>query len=57
MPIDFPFFLFAKPTQSVLRWIRLDTGPPAPDANLAEAQRRIAESLPSHLRRDVLRDE
>jgi hypothetical protein len=57
MPIAFPFFLFAKPTQSVLRWIRLDMGPPALDAGLAEAQRRIAESLPPHLRRDVLRDE
>ena len=57
MPIDFPFFLFAKPTQSVLRWIRLDTRPTAPDSSLAEAQRRIAQSLPPHLRRDVLRDE
>ena len=57
MPIDFPFFLFAKPTQSVLRWIRLDTRLPAPDPGLAETQRRIAQSLPPHLRRDVLRDE
>jgi len=57
MPIAFPFFLFAKPAQGVLRWIRLDTGPPPPGPSLAETQRRIAESLPPHLRRDVLRDE
>ena len=57
MPITFPFFLFAKPAQSVLRWIRIDTGPPAPEISPEEAQRRIAQSLPPHLRRDVLRDE
>ena len=57
MPIAFPFFLFAKPAQSALRWIRLDTGPPPPGPSLAETQRRIAASLPPHLRRDVLRDE
>ena len=62
MPIDFPFFLFAKPAESILRWIRLDAGPLLPDASTvdpawAEAQRRIAERLPPHLRRDVMRDE
>jgi hypothetical protein len=60
MPIAFPFFLFAKPAEA-LRWIRLDTGPPLaglkPDPRLIEAQRRVAERLPSHLRRDVFRDE
>jgi len=57
MPIAFPFFLFAKPIEGALRWIRIDKGPPLPDPSLAEAQRRIAEQLPPHLRRDVLRDE
>ncbi len=57
MPIAFPFFLFARPVQGALRWIRLDTRPPPLDPGVAEAQRRIAESLPPHLRRDVLRDE
>jgi hypothetical protein len=61
MPIAFPFFLFAKPAESALRWIRLDTGPPLadlkPDPRLIEVQRRLAERLPPHLRRDVLRDE
>jgi hypothetical protein len=62
MPIAFPFFLFAKPSESVLRWIRFDAGPSlpgagAPDPTWAEAQKRIAERLPPHLRRDVLRDE
>jgi hypothetical protein len=57
MPIAFPFFLFAKSVGRALRWIRLDTGPPPSDPSVAEAQRRIAESLPPHLRRDVSRDE
>ena len=57
MPITFPFFLFAKPVQGALRWIRLDAGPPPLDCSALEAQRRIAQSLPPHLRRDVLRDE
>lgn len=57
MPITFPFFLFAKPAENALRWIRLDIGPSLPDACLAEAQRKIAERLPPHLRRDVMRDE
>lgn len=62
MPISFPFFLFAKPMQGALRWIRLDTAARPPDAGLpdptwAEAQRRIAENLPPRLRGDVLRDE
>jgi hypothetical protein len=65
MPITFPFFLFAKPIENALRWIRLDARPSPidlgladrPDPGLAEAQRRIAESLPPHLRRDLIRDE
>lgn len=57
MPITFPFFLFAKPVQSALRWVRIDLGPSLPDPSLAEAQRRLAESLPPHLRRDMIRDE
>ena len=60
MPITFPFLLFAKPAEA-LRWIRLDTGPPLaalePGPRLVEAQRRLAERLPPHLRRDVFRDE
>ncbi|MEI9890199.1 MAG: hypothetical protein WDN45_05850 [Caulobacteraceae bacterium] len=62
MPTAFPFFLFAGPAEHALRWIRIDKGPPSLDPSLpnrdwAGAQRRIAESLPPHLRRDVLRDE
>lgn len=62
MPITFPFFLFAKPMQSALRWIRIDLGPAQVDSigadpSLAEAQRKIAQGLPPHLRRDVMRDE
>ena len=57
MPISFPFFLFARPIENALRWIRLDADPPLPDTSLAEARRKIAQSLPPHLRRDVIRDE
>jgi hypothetical protein len=62
MPITFPFFLFSRPVENALRWIRIDASPSLPDPGftdprLAEAQRRILERLPPHLRRDLFRDE
>ncbi len=61
MPITFPFFLFAKPAENVLRWIRIDRAALAdsslPESSWSGARRRIAERLPPHLRHDVLRDE
>ena len=62
MPISFPFFLFAGPAQSVLRWIRIERVPPLPDLSPGEAERvrlqqELARRLPARLARDILRDE
>ncbi|MGZ5987154.1 MAG: hypothetical protein ACXWK7_19685 [Caulobacteraceae bacterium] len=62
MPISFPFFLFAKPALSALRWIRIERDIPLDglspgDAERAALERALAERLPPRLARDVLRDE
>jgi hypothetical protein len=62
MPISFPFFLFAGPAQSVLRWVRIERAPCLPDLGPGEADRvrleqELARRLPPRLARDILRDE